>query len=313
MNAEMLCVDGDRSVDRVPDAPEPVQMGIEAWITQKGVDVKVDGAQATLGQLSAITCLNIDYWGAPDNPDDALRLAGLVSLRRLYLNYMDKPDMRILAPLKQLAELSLIRCSSHHIRPKHLDISPLWSLPLPRLASLHICDSYMHPDEVDKIVADLTVNLTRLTSLGLSWSRMDLEPLLALKATLRTLRLSNPDLKDKDIGVLKDLEGLTSLDLSGTKVRSAALLVAGLTNLQSLCLAETRVSDLEPLTRLASLTRLDLMGCKRILRVAPLARLLPPDGPLASLDVRGCTRIADIESISCDSANLDIKMYSDSD
>jgi internalin A len=92
-----------------------------------------------------------------------------------------------------------------------------------------------------------------------------------------------------DLSLLAVLQGLQSLDVSGTAVTDLGSL-AGLRGLQSLNLTNTGVPDLAPLEALQGLQSLYLFNCTGVTDLAPLEALQG----LQSLNLSYCTGVTDL-------------------
>jgi hypothetical protein len=132
-------------------------------------------------------------------------------------------------------------------------------------------------------------NLTKLTSLNLSFTKVSNVSTLANFTKLTSLGLSFTQVSD--VSALANLTNLTSLNLSSTQVSDVSAL-ANLTNLTSLNLSSTQMSDVSALANLTNLTSLDL-SFTQVSDVSALANLTN----LTSLGL-SFTQVSDVSALA---------------
>jgi Leucine-rich repeat (LRR) protein len=196
--------------------------------------------------------------------DDLAGIAGLSGLTRLGIRQLKNVRLASLGRLPGLQRLDVTGVADP-------DLSVLQSLPA--LQELFVADTAADAlgflagmpqlrmlDVSQTGVADLApLRYTPdLWFLELDHSAVtDLSPLVGL---VRLSRLSLSDTKVGSIDLLADLPALESLDLRRCRNVRRIDALAGASKLGSLDLAETGVSDLAPLRRLAQLRTLDITG-----------------------------------------------------
>ena len=116
---------------------------------------------------------------------------------------------------------------------------------------------------------DFLSDMTKLTKLDLTGCRPTRQDLSSIAAMPSLADLVLSDCGLSGIDPLKDVLGLTSLDLSNNSIRNIAAL-AGMKNLQSLNLAHNALMELDSLTGLTNLKALDL-SYNSISDVSPLS------------------------------------------
>lgn len=270
-----------------------------------------------VGDLLALTKLQI----SSENVDDLLPLQALTKLSELNLATdpkirdlspltnlnlleLDLSDTNVtdLSPLKKLMRLSTLRLYNTNQDalsqlsdlglsdllvggPNVTDLSPLKNLKRLSTLTLYMTEANLSPLKDFSHLSSLTIivgNIPDTPSLGNSK-----EPLSRSQYTTSLDRLS----------VLKDLESLSSLQVTGKKVRDISAL-RGFTYLRQLGLESTRVSDLSPLRDLVGLSVLglsdsevsDLFPLKKLKNLAYLN--------LSDTDVSDVSPLKSLQSLS---------------
>eukprot|EP00854_Cymbomonas_tetramitiformis_P010429 gene10429-12335_t len=222
--------------------------------------------------LTALTFLDLSYWGESLEDTELAALATLTSLRTLLLSnnyFITSRGLALLEPLTNLTSLSLKRCDEidtfetleAFTALSELDLSGLRNVDDMTLASL------AHLTAITKL------DLTRCSEISTAGLRL-LEP---HAASLTSLILYDClDVSDVDIRALGSLTALTYLNVSTGLVRrapGAEVFVLGFAwfyphfhSLTSLHLSRRHITDdgLAAVARITSLKTLNISACKRI-------------------------------------------------
>ena len=261
---------------------------------------------AGISDISALTeFTNLEYLNlSGNNLENADALTSLTKLRELKLNdnqlsdlsflenmnalatlNLDHNSVSDLKPLAQLTALSVLRLQRNTVE----DISSLTEIPA--LQSLYLGENTLAPGSLSTIAG-----MTGLSVLDLSFCGLQgVSPLsgMAEQADLTELYLAGNNISD--ILPLKEFDSLTTLDLQNNPLGedpSALSCLSGLTELTSLDLMNTGISDLAPLAGLTKLTTIDL-GKNKITELSALHELTA----LQYLDVSS-NQIASLEPLA---------------
>ena len=258
-----------------PNAP----ITVEEMERLRHLEVPGRGIQDLTGLQFATNLegLILGWWGRGSNQvSDLSPIAGLINLRRLYLNNNPVSDISPLRGLKNLTQLSLYDTLVSDIsivggfkNLTRLALEGVLTSDLSPVAGLVSMETLSFSNENISDLSPLTglINLKRIFSWGNSIS--NLSPLA------RLTKLEHIDLCGGNISDLTPLANLTSLKelyLRNEKISDISPLV-GLTELKRLSLAENDISDLSPLTGRTQLEWLNLSHNK-ILDISPIASLV---------------------------------------